>query len=155
MSRKTRNKRSHTPGLESLEPRILMTTYNVPGTIDYSGATDVTAAIQSYIDSVPNGTVGNVNTILFQQNGIYRADHGLTVSGRSYLTLDGNGSTFNTDRPLVGDYQNAADYTFDGTEGTGWNGKWTWEGLATTRTINANTGKVAATGAGNGVAYIN
>jgi hypothetical protein len=61
----------------------------VPASIDATGATDASAALQSWLDSVPDGT-----TIVFAAGATYRMDTGLQVdSDRHDVTFDGNGAT--------------------------------------------------------------
>jgi len=62
-------------------------TVTVPSSIDHTGATDVRAALQAFIDGTPNGRV-----IEFQPNAKYRIGSALTLSARSNLILDGKGS---------------------------------------------------------------
>jgi hypothetical protein len=72
---------------------------SVPATIDATGATNVSAALQAFINSVPNGS-----TIVFKAGGIYRVDPGLQFEGRSNLVFEGNGATIKNvgwDRPAL------------------------------------------------------
>lgn len=57
--------------------------------IDSTGATDVTAAIQSAINALSNG-----QTLRFTTNGTYQILGTLNVNSRSNITIDGNGATF-------------------------------------------------------------
>jgi hypothetical protein len=59
----------------------------VPASIDSSGGSDVSGALNNFVRSVPDGA-----TIVFRP-GTYRMDHGLNLSNRSNLVLDGNGAT--------------------------------------------------------------
>jgi hypothetical protein len=61
---------------------------NVPGTIDATGATDASAALNAWIASVPNDS-----TIIFPEDGIYRMGSGITLANRTGLTFIGNGTT--------------------------------------------------------------
>jgi hypothetical protein len=61
----------------------------VPAGIAANCSTDVTAAVLSWIRSVPDGT-----TLLFGAGGCYRIEGTLEIRGRSGLVFDGNGSTF-------------------------------------------------------------
>jgi hypothetical protein len=63
-------------------------TVYVPASIDSTGASDASAALNSWLRSVPDGS-----TIVFAANGVYRMDAGLALSSRRNLTLDGNGAT--------------------------------------------------------------
>src|ERR1700722_19045870 len=56
----------------------------VPGTIDYTGKTDVTNALQNFLDHLPDN-----RTVLFHKNGRYRVDGTLYVTDRNGLTFDG------------------------------------------------------------------
>ena len=59
----------------------------VSESIDHTGATDVTSALQAAITGASNGSA-----IHLQPDGIYRCDHSLNVSGRSNLTFEGHGA---------------------------------------------------------------
>ncbi len=60
----------------------------VPNSIDYTGTTDVTNALQSFIDQVDNGS-----DVRFHPNGNYRVEGTLFVTDKT-LTFDGENSTF-------------------------------------------------------------
>lgn len=91
--------------------------YNIPGTVDGTGATDTTLAIQTWVNSVPDGTLGNPNTLRFGAGAIYGYAQGSWGEGfqhvdespsgasngsygayllirRNHLILDFNGCTF-------------------------------------------------------------
>jgi hypothetical protein len=68
---------------------------NVPISIDATGATDASAGLNTFIDTVPDGSI-----IVFPANGIFRMDHGMKFGGnatvpRHNLIFEGNGSTLN------------------------------------------------------------
>jgi hypothetical protein len=63
-------------------------TVNVPSTIDSTGASDASAALKAFIDSVPDGSV-----IAFKAGGVYRMDRGIAVQNRHHLVFEGNGAT--------------------------------------------------------------
>ena len=63
----------------------------VPGSIDASGGSDVSGALQRFVDGVPNGS-----TIVFKAGGTYRVSHGLRLAGRHDLVFAGNGATIQT-----------------------------------------------------------
>ncbi len=65
-----------------------MPTFNVPGSIDATGATNVTAALQSWINGVPNGTAGSPNILRFPGGSKYRIDATVRLENRSWLTFD-------------------------------------------------------------------
>ncbi len=69
------------------EPPSSGNTYTVPTSVDSSGGSDASAALQRFVNGVPNGA-----TIRFRA-GTYRMDHGLNLSNRRDLVLDGNGAT--------------------------------------------------------------
>ncbi len=60
----------------------------VPATIDATGATDASAALISFVNSVPDGS-----TIVFRAGGIYRMDAALKFADRHNLTFEGNRAT--------------------------------------------------------------
>ena len=59
----------------------------MPTTIDATGP-DASAALKSFIASVPDGSV-----IVFKAGGIYRMDTGLAILNRHNLVFEGNGAT--------------------------------------------------------------
>lgn len=76
------------PPQAPIAPRVTQGTHEVPQDIDASGATDVSAALQRFVDRVPNGAI-----IEFPADGIFRMGHGLQLWRRSDLAFVGNGST--------------------------------------------------------------
>jgi hypothetical protein len=63
-------------------------TFQVPGSVDATGATDVTVALQAFLNSVPDGS-----TVLFPAGAQYRIDGSLGLVSRNNLTIDGQGAT--------------------------------------------------------------
>ncbi len=63
-------------------------TVNVPTTIDSTGASDVSAALNAFVASVPNGSI-----ISFKAGGTYRLDTGIKFTNRHNLIFEGNGAT--------------------------------------------------------------
>ena len=63
-------------------------TVTVPASIDATGASDVSAALNSFIKSTPDGS-----TIVFKAGGTYRLDQGLVLANRHNLAFEGNGAT--------------------------------------------------------------
>ena len=62
---------------------------DVPLSIDDTGTADVTVPLNAYLSSVPDDTIIN-----FPANGRYRIEGTLVVSGKSSITINGNGATF-------------------------------------------------------------
>jgi hypothetical protein len=60
----------------------------VPSSIDPTGSTDVTSALNGFVAGVPNGSI-----ISFPTNATYRVTEGIYLRGRSNLVLEGNGTT--------------------------------------------------------------
>jgi len=60
----------------------------VPATIDATGSTDASAALISFVNTVPDGS-----TIVFKAGGVYRMDAALKFAHRHNLTFEGNGAT--------------------------------------------------------------
>jgi hypothetical protein len=60
----------------------------VSATIDATGAADASAALISFVNSVPDGS-----TIVFKAGGVYRMDAALKFAHRHNLTFEGNGAT--------------------------------------------------------------
>jgi hypothetical protein len=71
------------PTPEPTPARIL-----VPASIDSTGVADASAALVSFIATVPDGA-----TVVFKADGVYRMDTGLRFSSRHNLTFEGNGAT--------------------------------------------------------------
>jgi hypothetical protein len=61
---------------------------NVPPTIDPTGGADASAALNSWLRTVPDGS-----TVIFKAGGVYRLNGAIQFPGRNHLTLDGNGAT--------------------------------------------------------------
>ena len=60
----------------------------VPSSVNSTGSADASAALNSFISNVPNGS-----TIVFRSGGTYRLDRAIRVSGRKNLTFNGNHAT--------------------------------------------------------------
>ena len=60
----------------------------VPANIDFTGKTDVTNALQSFIDNVDNGVI-----VRFHKSGRYRVDGTLFVTNKMSITFDGQNAT--------------------------------------------------------------
>lgn len=73
-------------------------TVNVPATIDATGATDVSVAMQTFIDGCPNGTL-----VSFPAGATYLlAGDGIRIpDGRTNLILEGHGATLRTTGPRI------------------------------------------------------
>ncbi len=68
------------------------TIYNVPQSIDGTGNTNVVSALQSFINSVPNGSSTNPSIIIFPAGKTYQVNPGLSFKGKKYITIDGSGT---------------------------------------------------------------
>jgi hypothetical protein len=60
----------------------------VPSTIDYTGKTDVTNALQTLIDNADDGVI-----VRFHKNGRYRVEGTLFVTNKTSITFDGQNAT--------------------------------------------------------------
>jgi hypothetical protein len=67
-------------------------TVNVPSSIDATGTSDASAALNAFISSVPDGSV-----IMFKAGGTYQLASGLNFANRHNLVFEGNGATL---RPM-------------------------------------------------------
>jgi hypothetical protein len=63
--------------------------FTVPATIPADCSRDVSAELNAWVASVPDGS-----TLQFAPAGCYRVDRKLTVRDRNGLTFEGNGATF-------------------------------------------------------------
>ena len=90
-----------TPSQSSYGPRPAPATptggnvYTVPSSIDGTGNTEVSSQIQTFVDSVPNGTSYTPNIIVFPSGKTYKIRAGIRLNGRSFLTFFGYGSKLN------------------------------------------------------------
>jgi hypothetical protein len=84
----------------------------VPASIDATGRTDASRALQSFVNGVRDGS-----TIDFKAGGTYRLDSALVLSGRRDLTLDGHGATLELEG-LTGHYDSVGIQVRDGSSGT-------------------------------------
>lgn len=71
---------------------------SVPASIDATGATDVTAALNAFVAGVPNGS-----TIVFPAGGKYLLGQGIQLANRSGLTFEGNGTTLSVSPSVSGE----------------------------------------------------
>jgi hypothetical protein len=67
---------------------VTIRTVQVPSSIDSTGTTNASAALNAWLGTVPNGSI-----IEFKAGGIYRMDRGLVANGRNNLIFEGNGAT--------------------------------------------------------------
>lgn len=65
-----------------------LSTVTIPASIDQSGMTDVSAAFQAFLDSVPNNSVAAL-----RPGARYRMEQTLRIEDRKNLTIDGRGAT--------------------------------------------------------------
>ncbi|MGZ6997997.1 MAG: right-handed parallel beta-helix repeat-containing protein [Acidimicrobiia bacterium] len=76
------------PGLGAALPAGAASTVRVPGSIDASGATDVTDALNRFFAGLPQGT-----TVEFPQDGRFTVEGIVYLKDRHGLTIEGNGAT--------------------------------------------------------------
>jgi hypothetical protein len=76
--------------------------YNVPTTIDKTGATDVTTALNNWVQTIPNGTATQHSRVVFPQGATYMVSRGIVISGKSHITFWGNGTTIKVNPNAVG-----------------------------------------------------
>jgi hypothetical protein len=98
--------------LTCLPPSAGAATYRVPRSIARDCSVDVTAALLSWISSVPDDS-----TLTFDRNGCYRVEGTLEIRGRRGLAFDGHGATFRsfnapTDQRALWRAWQSADLTF-------------------------------------------
>jgi hypothetical protein len=60
----------------------------VPPSIDATGENDASAALNTWLETVPDGS-----TVVFKAGGVYGMDKGLTLQSRHDLTFEGNEAT--------------------------------------------------------------
>jgi len=76
---------------------VVTGTVAVPLSIDHTGATEVSAALNAFIATVPDGSI-----ISFPTNAIYKLHISLYISGRNNLIFEGNGTTLQVDAAADG-----------------------------------------------------
>ena len=74
----------------------ILATYSVPASIDATGGTDVTRALQAFLDRVPHHS-----EIDFPAGAKYRIEGTLRVVARNDLVIDGHGATFFATQPTA------------------------------------------------------
>lgn len=74
-------------------PPVTSGTVYVPSTIDHTGATDVSAALNAFIAGVPNGRIINFPA---DPSYIYQLSQGIHIGDRNNLILNGGGVTLKT-----------------------------------------------------------
>ena len=89
----------------------------VPSSIDATGGTDVSAALNAWVSSVPNGS-----TLLFPAGATYRLTQGIQIANRSNLTFEGNGATLKVDPAASGTNQLASAFVLGHQYGGYWGG---------------------------------
>ena len=105
LSQQTQNIEQHaqtvpTPTPAQVRPfaaPVTVNTVNIPSTIDATGVTDVSAALNAFIKSVPNGSVIN-----FPSSATYLLSTYIHADGQN-IVLQGNGATLKS----AGGYQSA------------------------------------------------
>lgn len=75
-------------------PLVVTTPVAVPASIDPTGATDVSAALGSWLNSLPA-----YSRATFPAGASYRIDHTITLTGLSGVVVDGSGASFFTNDP--------------------------------------------------------
>lgn len=68
---------------------VTTATYTVPGTIDHTGATNAAALLNTFVGTVPDGSIIDFAI----PGGVYRMDSGLYFASRHNLIFEGNGTT--------------------------------------------------------------
>lgn len=76
------------PSIRPFPAPVTTRTVTVPATIDATGASDASPALNAFIASVPDGTL-----IAFPSAAVYRIDKAIVFSGHHNLIIDGNGCT--------------------------------------------------------------
>lgn len=77
------------PGTRMFALPVTTATYTVPSSIEHTGATNVTTALNNYFATVPNGSIIN-----FAINGaVYKISSAILLAGRNNLIFEGNGYT--------------------------------------------------------------
>ncbi|OGH48231.1 MAG: hypothetical protein A3A51_04400 [Candidatus Levybacteria bacterium RIFCSPLOWO2_01_FULL_39_10] len=73
--------------------------YTIPSNIDGTGSSDVSTALQNFVNSIPNGTSSTPSIIVFPAGKNYQLNPAITLSDRNNLTFWGYGATLRTTGP--------------------------------------------------------
>jgi len=76
------------PSIRPFPAPVTTRTVTVPASIDATGTTEVSAALNAFIASVPNGSI-----IAFPTDATYLLDEGIQIANRHNLVFDGDGTT--------------------------------------------------------------
>jgi len=76
---------------------VVTGTVAVPLSIDHTGATEVSAALNNFIATVPDGSI-----ISFPTNAIYKIHMSLFIQDRNNIIFEGNGTTLQVDATADG-----------------------------------------------------
>ena len=96
------NQRTQRFALETLEGRLMLATYAVPLTIPHDYSRDVTADLQTFINSVPDNSTIAFPTLTYDPATVgYKVEGTLTISGRHGLDFEGNGAFIRALDPLA------------------------------------------------------
>jgi len=77
-----------TPAIQRVDPPVTSGTVTVPSSIDATGATDVSTALNAFIAGTPNGRI-----IAFPAGATYKLSQAIRLTGRTDLRFEGNGAT--------------------------------------------------------------
>lgn len=70
------------------------TVYTPPQSLASSCSTDVAAAVNSWIGSIPNGTASSPSIVSFPSSGCYEVESTILIWQRQYLDIEGHGAHF-------------------------------------------------------------
>jgi hypothetical protein len=87
----------------------------VPASIDATGASDTSAALNSFIAGVTDGS-----TIVFPSCGTYRLDQGIQLANRHNLVFEGNGTTLRVGPTADGHSQLSSPFVLGHQYGGSW-----------------------------------
>jgi hypothetical protein len=99
----THSERSNTAGAGTGAIRFR---YTVPASIDATGATDVTSALQSFLNASPDHS-----ELDFQAGARYRIEGSLQLNKHNDMAIDGKGATFFATQPTTN--RNRSQWIFD------------------------------------------
>ena len=98
-------------------PPVTTRTVHVPTSIDATGTTDASPALNAFVASVPDGSV-----IEFHPGTIYRLDQGIQVANRHSLVFSGNGTTLKVGSHAGANDQLASPFVLGHQYGKWWQG---------------------------------
>lgn len=103
------------PSIRPFPAPVTTCTVTVPASIDATGSSDVGAALNAFVATVPDGSI-----IAFPTGATYRLDKGIQIANRHNLVFAGNGATLKVGASASGNDQLASSFALGHQYGGYW-----------------------------------